>query len=134
MARANAKSEFDKMVEEVGTHDHIVIDDGGGNEYVIRYPRAVVRDMESNGTTIESVQEELTEGTLAGAEQFVKDFVLPGLKSDQPKITFDEALGLWEGIGDKEKLISYMSVLFTQGVRAITGNPITKSRMKFRLV
>ena len=133
MAR-NEKSDFEKIVEEVGTHDHIVIDDGDGNEYTIRYPRAVVRKMESDGTTIESVQEELAEGTLHGAERFEKDFVLPGLKSDQPKITVDEALELWEAIGDKETLISYLSVLFTQGVRAITGNPITESRMKFRLV
>ena len=131
---AKQDTEFEKLVAEVGTHDRIVLEDGDGNEYTIRYPRATVRKMEAAGTTMQSVTQALSDGTLAGAESFVREFVLPGLKCDQPKMTFEEALALWETIPDKDKVISYMGVLFTQGVRAITANPITESRMKFRLV
>lgn len=128
-----ATDEYTKAVAEVGTHDRIIIDDGDGNEYVIRYPRSVVRRMESNGVNMEAAAEHLSRATLSDAEWYVKNFVLPGLKVEQPKMTFDDAEALWESVPDKETVILYLSVLFTQGVRAITTNP-TETTTSFRLV
>ncbi|WP_278591854.1 hypothetical protein [Olsenella uli] len=129
-----SETEFERLVKEVGERDHIVIDDGEGNEYTIRYPRAVVRKMEADGVSLQTVTEDLSSGTLTGSERFVREFVLPGFKAEQPRMTFDNVLAIWEQLPDKGTLISYLSVLFSQGVRAISGNPTKESRMKFRLV
>lgn len=124
---------YTKAVAEVGTHDRIVLDDGDGNEYVIRYPRSVVRRMEANGVNMDAAAEHLSHATLSDAEWYVKNFVLPGLRVEQPKMTFDDAEALWESVPDKDTVILYLSVLFTQGVRAITTNP-TETKTSFRLV
>ena len=58
---------------------------------------------------------------------------MPAFKKEQPKITFNEVLGIWQGIEDKQYMIALLVSLFNQPMTALIENP-TESRMKFRLV
>lgn len=121
------------IMEQLRGHSSIVIEDGEGNEYTLRYPRALVKRMESKGITSQSVAALMGDGTLSGVEDFVKTFVMPAFVSDQPKIDFETVLDIFAQLPDKEQFIQLLMGLFMQPTLALTTNP-TETRMKFRLV
>lgn len=121
------------IMEQLRSHSSIVIDDGEGNEYTLRYPRSLVKRMEAKGVTSQSVADKMSGGTLTGVEEFVKTFVMPAFVTDQPKITFDMVIGIFEQLPDKQQFIKLLMGLFMQPTIALTTDP-TETRMKFRLV
>lgn len=123
-----------QAMEDIKGHDKIVIEDEeSGTEYTLCYSRKMVKDMEKKGITSQYAAEMLSNCTLTSIEKFISDFVLPAFKKEQPKITFNEVLGVWQGIEDKQYLIALLVALFSQPMTALIENPI-ESRMKFRLV
>lgn len=123
-----------KALEDIKGHDKIVIEDEEtGTEYTLCYSRKMVKDMEKKGITSQYATEMLSNSTLTSLEKFISDFVLPAFKKEQPKITFNEVLGIWKGIEDKPYMIALLVALFNQPMTALIENP-TESRMKFRLV
>ena len=123
-----------KALEDIKGHDKIVIEDEEtGAEYTLCYSRKMVKDMEKKGITAQYATEMLSNSTLTSIEKFISDFVLPAFKKEQPKITFNEVLGIWQGVEDKPYLIALLVALFNQPMTALIENP-TESRMKFRLV
>lgn len=123
-----------QAMEDIKGHDKIVIEDEEtGTEYTLCYSRKMVKDMEKKGITSQYAAEMLSNGTLTSLEKFISDFVLPAFKKEQPKITFNEVLGVWRGIEDKQYLIALLVALFNQPMTALIENP-TEPRVKFRLV
>lgn len=123
-----------QALEDIKGHDKIVIEDEEtGTEYTLCYTRKMVKDMEKKGITSQYAVKMLSDGTLTSLDRFINDFVLPAFKKEQPKITFNDVLGIWEGIEDKQYMIALLVALFSQPMTALLENP-TESRMKFRLV
>lgn len=123
-----------RALEDIKGHDKIVIEDEEtGAEYTLCYSRKMVKDMEKKGITSQYATEMLSHSTLTSLEKFISDFVMPAFKKEQPKITFNEVLGIWQGIEDKPYMIALLVALFNQPMTALIENP-TESRMKFRLV
>lgn len=121
------------IMEQLRGHSSIVIEDGEGNEYTLRYPRALVKKMEAKGITSQSVAEVMGDGTLTGVDDFIKTFVMAAFITDQPKITVEKVFEIFEQLPDKEQFIQLLMGLFMQPMLALTTNP-TETRMKFRLV
>ena len=123
----------DEIAEQVKGHDRIVVEDSDGKEYTLRYTRKVVKEMEKRGVTAQRAADLLSTGTLTATEDFIRKFVAPALKTDQPKMTEDDVVDLWAEIDGKEMLIAYLVALFSQPMLSLVTNP-TETRAKFRLV
>lgn len=111
----------------------ITLSDDEGNEYTLRYPRHLVREMDKKGINAQSAAEKLGKGTLSAAEEFVKDFVAPAFKAEQPDMTLDEVTEVWESIPDKTEFIKALSELFSQPLLALVADP-TETRVKWSRV
>ena len=120
------------VMDKLRGHSSIVIEDEDGTEYTLRYPRKLVKQMEAAGITSQTVAAKMGDGTLTAMEEFVKEFVMPAFKADQPKIGFDTVLGVYEQLPDKAEFIQLLMGLFMQPTLALTTDP-TETRMKFRL-
>lgn len=120
------------VMERLRGHDSIIIEDGDGNEYTLRYPRRLVKKMEADGITARSVADGLSAGTLTAVEDFVRTFVMPAFKTDQPKMSFDEVLDIYEQVPEKNDFIQLLIGLYMQPTLALTTDP-TETRVKFRL-
>ena len=120
------------ILNRVKGHDRIVIEHDG-KEYTFRYPRSTVRDMERSGVTAQSAAQLLSAGTLIGVEEYIRCFILPGFKTDQPKMSGDDAVGLFEELPDKAEFIQLAASLFSAALTSLTTDP-TETRAKFRLV
>lgn len=129
----NAVINQDEIAEQVKSHDRIVVEDSEGKEYTLRYTRKVVKEMEKKGVTAQHAAELLSAGTLTATEDFIRKFVAPALKTDQPKMTENDVVDLWAEIDGKETLIAYLVALFSQPMLSLVTNP-TETRAKFRLV
>lgn len=126
-------ADADGIMDRLRGHGSIVIEDADGTEYTLRYPRKLVKEMEARGVTSQTVTEKMGDGTLTAMEGFIKDFVMPAFKTDQPKIGFDTVIGIYEQLPDKGEFIQLLMGLFMQPTLALTTDP-TETRMKFRLV
>lgn len=124
---------YAEIMGEIDGRDRIVIEDGDGNEYTLRYTRRIVKDMERSGITAEKAADALKDATLTAVEGFITDFVAPAFRTDQPKMSKDEVIALWQEMPDKDVLIAYLIALFNQPMTALVKNP-TETRAKFRLV
>ena len=102
------------IMDRLRGHSSIVIEDADGTEYTLRYPRRLVKQMEAAGITSQAVAAKMGDGTLTAMEDFVKEFVMPAFKSDQPKIGFDTVLGIFEQLPDKAEFIQLLMGLFMQ--------------------
>lgn len=129
----NAVINQDEIAEQVKGHDRIVVEDSEGKEYTLRYTRKVVKEMEKKGVTAQNAAELLSAGTLTATEDFIRKFVAPALKTDQPKMTENDVVDLWAEIDGKETLTAYLVALFSQPMLSLVTNP-TETRAKFRLV
>lgn len=132
MAGKQENAQGEDIREKLRGHDRMVIDDGEGNEYVVRYPAKVVKEMEAAGVTAESVSDILGAGTLTGVEDFIERFVLPGFKTEQPKMTKAKAVELFKAVPDKGEFIQLLIGLYSLPTLALTTDP-TETRAKFRL-
>ena len=83
----NSPSNYEEVMKAIEGHDRIVIEDGEGKEYTLRYTRRIVKDMEKRGVTAERASEIISNATLTGVESFINDFVAPAFKADQPNLT-----------------------------------------------
>lgn len=128
-----AVDELRKLQDELRGHDRIVIEDGDGGEYTLRYPAKVVKEMEAGGITADTALNLLTKGTFSGAVEFVDRFVYPAFKTDQPKVTKAKVLEIFESVPDKQEFIRLLTGLFSVPMLALTTDP-TETRAKFRLV
>lgn len=124
---------FEELQEQMRGHDSIVVTDEDGAEYALRYPRATVKAMEAKGVTAQTAVECFSEGTLTGAERFVKTFFLPAFKAECPKVTEEAAFGIWRRVEGKQDLIALLTILFTQAVTSLVSDPTTGGRAKFRI-
>lgn len=128
----NSPSNYEEVMKAIEGHDRIVIEDGEGKEYTLRYTRRIVKDMEKRGVTAERASEIISNATLTGVESFINDFVAPAFKADQPNMTKAEIVELWREIPEKDLFIAYLVALFNQPMTALIKNP-TETRAKFRL-
>lgn len=111
----------------------IVITDGDGKEYTLRYPRELVRSMDKKGISVQAATEHLADATLSGAEEFIGAFVAPAFKTDQPDMTLDEITEIVESVPDKNEFFKAVTELFNQPLMALISDP-TETRMKWSLV
>ncbi|MBY4798353.1 DUF5055 domain-containing protein [Collinsella sp. AGMB00827] len=136
MSAKKTQPETDKVVdflERLHGHSKLIIEDADGTEYTLRYPRAVVKQMESNGMTADVVAEMASEATsLTTIERLIDEFVYPAFKSDQPKVNKDTVREIYRSIADKGEFLGLLIGLYTAPVRALTTDP-TETRAVFRL-
>lgn len=128
----NQQSEFDKMREKMRGHSSIVIS-YGDKSYTLRFPRQLVKSMEAEGIDADAIPTMAAAQTLAGQDEYVEKFLKRAFETEQPEITTEEVIEVWENLGNKAEITTYLVLLFMQPILALTTDP-TKTRAKFRLV
>lgn len=127
-----AEDRTKELMDKVKGHDSVVIEDGDGNEWTLRYPRRLIKQMEERGVTSAAMADLLAKATLTSTEKFIEDFVLPAFKTDQPKMKLADVIDIYEALPDKNDFVTILIALFNQAMLSLTTDP-TETRMKFRL-
>ena len=134
MAKNTQDNAIPEFIQKLNGSTSIVFTDENGVEYVAKYPRSLVRDMQRKGVTVEKAREYLSDGTIDGVETFLKEFVLPAFNVEQ-KMTLEQLEDVFEDIEDPSEVIEVLMALYSLPVYALLGKKDpTKTRAKFRLV
>lgn len=134
MAKNTQDNAIPEIIQKLNGSTSIVLTDENGVEYVAKYPRSLVRDMQRKGVTVEKAQEYLSDGTMDGVETFLKEFVLPAFNVEQ-KMTLEQLEDVFEDIEDPSEVIEVLMALYSLPVYSLLGKKDpTKTRAKFRLV
>lgn len=124
--------DFNDLREKMAGHSSIEIE-YDEEKYILKFPRELVKQMEQDGITADSIMDMASATTLTAQEEFIKNFVMKAFVTEQPDIELDKVIEIYEGLGGKQELLSYLVILFMQPILALTTDP-TKTRAKFRLV
>ncbi len=131
---AKSTSNVPEIIQKLNGKTSVSVTDENGVEFVAKYPRKLVRDMQRDGVTVEKVQEYLSDGTMDGVETFLEKFVLPAFNVEQ-KVTLEQLEDLFEGLEDPSEFIEVLMALYSLPVYSLLGKKDpTQTRAKFRLV
>lgn len=117
-----------------GKSSVIVTDEETGKEYKLSYNRAIVLKMERGGVTLQSAIDEYSSGTLTGTVSFLRDFVMPAFKANDPSVDLDEVVDVWQRTDGKNDLVVILIALYTSTTQSLIEDPTKGGRGKFRLV
>mgnify|MGYP000334512051 CR=1 FL=1 len=124
-----------EIIEAVrGKSSVIVTDEETGKEYKLSYNRAIVLKMERGGVTLQSAIDEYSSGTLTGTVSFLRDFVMPAFKANDPSVDLDEVVDVWHRVDGKNDLVVILIALYTSTTQSLIEDPTKGGRGKFRLV
>lgn len=127
-----AQDDFAAMRKKMAGKTSIVLS-YDGVDYTLKFPRAVVKEMEAEGITADSIIDMSSVATLTGQEYFIEHFVARAFETEQPDLELDKVIEIYASCADKQELMQYLIMLFMQPILALTTDP-TKTRAKFRLV
>lgn len=124
-----------EIIEAVRGKSSVVIsDEETGKDYKLSYNRAIVLKMERGGVTLQSAIDEYASGTLTGTVSFLRDFVMPAFKANDPSVDLDEVVDVWQRIDGKNDLVVILIALYTSTTQSLIEDPTKGGRGKFRLV
>ena len=124
-----------EIIEAVRGKSSVVIsDEETGKDYKLSYNRAIVLKMERGGVTLQSAIDEYVSGTLTGTVSFLRDFVMPAFKANDPSVDLDEVVDVWQRIDGKNDLVVILIALYTSTTQSLIKDPTKGGRGKFRLV